>query len=121
MEAYCRKYGLANVEYQFPTDGGSRSRLFRHLLANKERKILFAFIPKVNYDLEQGLHVFAGVLLYVHKCGNQRLCSSAGLVCSVVHVQRIGDSCQSIRYEVSAVSEATRRDRIPLRTDILLG
>lgn len=48
VEAYCMKYKLTDLEFKFPTEPASRHRLFRHVLTNDERKILFTFIPKAS-------------------------------------------------------------------------
>ncbi len=53
VEAYCRKYNLTKVEYEFPEDPSSRRRIFWGLLTDKERKILFMFVPKASYIMVQ--------------------------------------------------------------------
>ena len=47
MEVYCKKYNLEGVENRFPSDEFSRTQLFRHLIFDDKRRLLFAFIPKV--------------------------------------------------------------------------
>jgi len=49
VEKYCRKYGREGVQYQFPptTEYVVRQNLFRHLLFDDTRHLIFCFIPKV--------------------------------------------------------------------------
>ena len=49
VEKYCRKYGLVGEQYQLPnaTETVVRKNLFRHLLFDDSRKLIFCFIPKV--------------------------------------------------------------------------
>ena len=48
VEAYCRRYELTNVEYQFPPHESRKRTLFRHLIFYDKKKVIFAFIPKVS-------------------------------------------------------------------------
>jgi len=47
IQQYCEKYHLADVAYQLPTDY-NRENLFRHILLDDSRKLLFCFVPKVH-------------------------------------------------------------------------
>ena len=52
VEKYCRKYGLEGEQYQLPSTTNTmvRQNLFRHLLFDDKRHLIFCFIPKVkNY------------------------------------------------------------------------
>ena len=50
VEKYCRKYGLEEEQYQLPNATANtvvRQNLFRHLLFDDKRHLIFCFIPKV--------------------------------------------------------------------------
>ena len=54
VEKYCRKYGLEGEQYQLPnaTELVVRQNLFRHLLFDDTRHLIFCFIPKVKKCVE---------------------------------------------------------------------
>ncbi len=78
VEAYCRKYNLTKVEYEFPQDPSSRHRLFRHLLTDDKRKILFAFVPKASYIVEQVVVIIPTMTV--------AFCKHSAFLVLVVHV-----------------------------------
>ena len=49
IEKYCRKYGLEGEQYQLPNASNRfvRQNLFRHLLFDDQRNLIFCFVPKV--------------------------------------------------------------------------
>ncbi len=47
VKAYCQKYGLTKFKYRFPSDRTSKRRLFRRVIFDDNKKLLFTYVPKV--------------------------------------------------------------------------
>ena len=47
IDHYCKKYGLDKLNNTLPTDPHIREKLYRHLIFDDKKKLLFCFIPKV--------------------------------------------------------------------------
>ena len=51
IEHYCQKYDLDKLQNKLPSqkrrDGFIRKKLYRHLIFDDKKRVLFCFIPKV--------------------------------------------------------------------------
>ena len=63
VDAYCQKYHLEKVAYTLPESRHIQQNLYRHLIFDDSRKLLFCFVPKVSNVID------------IYMCLSHMLCS----------------------------------------------
>ena len=98
VEKYCRKYGLVGEQYQLPnaTETVVRKNLFRHLLFDDSRKLIFCFIPKVQSTHNYDIHIV--IINFVKWKG----CEQKGGVPEIQSNLTANRACRDLFYSMSS-------------------
>jgi len=58
VEKFCARHGMRDVAYHIPSHGWEeRKSFFRHILYDDSTKLIFAYLPKVRYQLHFNVSV----------------------------------------------------------------